>query len=119
MNEPIEEIRGFNYYEGIDRFILDWDKCFFDGEYAMIAARNEMPTCFYDELRPLARGPKDAYPQESHLIYLRLENRFGVVKCCFVLGAFTFNDAAGWLWNAIAAPSCMPQDMMLPVNMTA
>ena len=72
MNEPIEEIRGFNYYEGIDRFILDWDKCFFDGEYAMIAARNEMPTCFYDELRPLARGPKDAYPQESHLIYLRL-----------------------------------------------
>ena len=119
MNEPIEEIRRFNYCEGIDRFILDRDKCF-DGEYAMIAARNERPACFYDELRPLAKKAKRRINiQDSRLIYLRLENRFGVVKCRFVLGAFTFNDAAGWLWNAIAAPSCMPQDMMLPVNMTA
>ena len=92
MNEQIEEIRRFNYCEGIDRFILDRDKCF-DGEYAMIAARNERPACFYDELRPLAKKAKRRINiQDSRLIYLRLGNRFGVVKCRFVLGAFTFDE---------------------------
>ena len=40
MDEHIEENRRFNYCEGIDKFIRYWDEDF-DGEYAMVAVRNE------------------------------------------------------------------------------
>ena len=92
MDGQIEDFESFNYCEGIDRFILEWDKGFI-GEYAMIAARNETPSCFYDELRPMVMEARSRMnPQGSHLIFLRLENRFGVVKSRFILGSFPFDE---------------------------
>ena len=49
-----ESIGYFRSNGGLEGFIRDVDKRF-DGEFAMIAARNEAPSSFYDALREEAK----------------------------------------------------------------
>ena len=83
-----ESIGYFRSNGGLEGFIRDVDKRF-DGEFAMIAARNEAPSSFYDALREEAKKLGHKGPR---MVSLRLENIHGIVKSRFLLDSFTFDE---------------------------
>ena len=86
--ELFESIQYFRSNDGLEGFICDVDSRF-DGEFAMIAARNEAPSSFYDVLREEAKKLGHKGPR---MVSLRLENIHGIVKSRFLLDSFTFDE---------------------------
>ena len=78
----------FRFDSGLDGFIRAVDKRF-DGEFAMIAARNDGMSSFYDVLREEAKKLGHKGPR---MVSLRLENIHGIVKSRFLLDRFTFDE---------------------------
>ena len=86
--ELFENIKYFRSNGGLEGFIRDVERRF-DGEFAMIAARNEAPSSFYDVLREEAKKLGHKGPR---MVSLRLENIHGIVKSRFLLDSFTFDE---------------------------